>query len=173
MFSGLKDGYSSNVSVFLSLGYCICIKKQLTFFLAVFRNRLFRTFFRGRVTVTEETDCICQAYGLMGELHSKREKIPSGTETALKMEQQQSQDMAVTSALHSCGDTRVIGWRSLAQPLLTAMVPDEFLLSVLVLLLVCLGVSAHSLLFQRGVEITIHSANKHLESPHKHKGCLS
>lgn len=122
--------------------------------------------------MTEETDCMCQAYGLMGELHAKMEKIPSGTEHALKTEQQHPQDMAVVSAMHSCGDTGVVGWRDLAQPLLTAMIPDEFLLSVLVLLLVCLGVSAHSLLFQRRVEITIHSANKHLESPHKHKGCL-
>lgn len=59
-------------------------EKQLTFFLAVFRNRLFRTFFRGRVTVTEETDCMCQADGLMGELCANSEKIPLGTETALK-----------------------------------------------------------------------------------------
>lgn len=80
--------------------------------------------------------------------------------------------MALVSALHGCGDSEVAGRRGLAQPLLTAMVPDEFLLSVLVLLLVCLGVSAHSLLFQRGVEVTIHSANKHLESPQKHKRCL-
>lgn len=115
---------------------------------------------------------MCQADGLMGELRAKREMIPSGTERALKAEQQHSRDTAVVSALHSCGDTGVVGWRGLGQPLLTAMVPDEFLLSVLVLLLVCLRVSAHSLLFQRGVEITIHGANKHLESPHKHKGCL-
>lgn len=76
------------------------------------------------------------------------------------------------SALHSCGDSGVVGWGGLAEPLLTAMVPDEFLLSVLVFFLVCLGVSAHSLLFQRGVEITIHGANEHLKSPHNHKGCL-
>lgn len=103
---------------------------------------------------------------------AKREKIPSGTGRAQKMEQEHSQDRAVVSAQHSCGDTAAVGQRGLAQPLLTAMVPDEFLLSVLVLLLVCLRVSAHSLFFQRRVEITIHSANKHLESPHKHKGCL-
>lgn len=36
-------------------------QKQFTFFFAVFRNRRFRTFFRGRVTVAEETDSVCQA----------------------------------------------------------------------------------------------------------------
>lgn len=74
---------------------------------------------------------------------------------------------------HGSEDAAVLGWRGVEQPLLTAMVPDEFLLSVLVLLLVCLGVSAHSLLFQRWVEFTIHRANKHLESPRKQRGCFS
>ena len=123
--------------------------------------------------MTEKTDRMCQADGLTGELHAKREKVPSITERRLKTEQQNSRDPALVSALPSCGGTGVVGRRGLAQPLLTAMVPDEFLLSVLVLLLVCLGVSAHCLLFQRGVQITIHSANKHLECRHKHKGCLS
>lgn len=110
----------------------------------------------------EETDFVCQADGPVRKARVRREKIPSARERAVE----RNSSTASTWQLLRC---RVTGWRSLAQPLLTAMVPYEFLLSVLVLLLVCLGVSGHSLLFQRWVEITIHGANKHLESRHEHQ----
>lgn len=113
--------------------------------------------------MTEETDFMCQADGPAREARVRREKLPSATERAVA---RSSSTASTVSTLLRCG---VLGWRGLAQPLLTAMVPYEFLLSVLVLLLVCLGISGHRLLFQRWVQITIHSANKHLESPQEHK----